>query len=106
MPATGLVTGTGSASSDMVGSTAELLARHDRPGPRYTSYPTAVDFHEGFGPEEHAASLTDAAARPHDPLSLYVHLPFCENRCSFCACHVVVTRNRGLADAYLDCLVA
>ena len=106
MPATGLVTGTGSASSDMVGSTAELLARYDRPGPRYTSYPTAVDFHEGFGPEEHAASLTDAAARPHDPLSLYVHLPFCENRCSFCACHVVVTRNRGLADAYLDCLVA
>lgn len=90
----------------MVKSTAELLARYDRPGPRYTSYPTAVDFHEGFGPEEHAACLADAATRPHDPLSLYVHLPFCENRCSFCACHVVVTRNRGLADTYLDRLVA
>ena len=106
MPAAGLVTELRPAPCDVVGSTAELLARYDRPGPRYTSYPTAVDFHYGFGPEEHAACLADAATRPHDPLSLYVHLPFCENRCSFCACHVVVTRNEGLTDTYLNRLVA
>ncbi len=86
--------------------TAELLARHDRPGPRYTSYPTAVEFHEGFGPEDHANRLLQAAGRPDDPLSLYVHLPFCEHRCSFCACHVVITRNESVADAYLGRLVA
>ncbi len=100
------MTGRGPAPSDAIGATAELLARYDRPGPRYTSYPTAVDFHEGFGPDEYAARLADAAARPHDPFSLYVHLPFCEHRCSFCACHVVVTRNEDLADTYLDRLVA
>jgi oxygen-independent coproporphyrinogen III oxidase len=86
--------------------TAELLARHDRPGPRYTSYPTAVEFHEGFGPSEHATRLRDAAGRPDDPLSLYVHLPFCEHRCSFCACHVVVTQTESVAEAYLRRLTA
>jgi oxygen-independent coproporphyrinogen III oxidase len=86
--------------------TAELLARHDRPGPRYTSYPTAVEFHDGFGPSDHATRLHDAASRPDDPLSLYVHLPFCEHRCSFCACHVVVTQTESVADAYLRRLAA
>jgi oxygen-independent coproporphyrinogen-3 oxidase len=86
--------------------TAELLARYDRPGPRYTSYPTAVEFHDGFGPADHADRLAEAATRPDDPLSLYVHLPFCEHRCSFCACHVVVTRNKSVSDAYLTRLVA
>ncbi len=86
--------------------TAELLARHDRPGPRYTSYPTAVEFHDGFGPADHGACLDDAAGRPDDPLSLYVHLPFCEHRCSFCACHVVVTQTDSVAEAYLSRLVA
>ncbi len=92
--------------NDTGGATAELLAKYDRQGPRYTSYPTAVEFHEGFGPDDYAARLADAAGRPHDPLSLYVHLPFCEHRCSFCACHVVVTQNESLADAYLVHLVA
>lgn len=86
--------------------TPELLAAYDRPGPRYTSYPTAVDFHDGFGPDDYAERLADAAGRPDDPLSLYVHLPFCEQRCSFCACHVVVTGRASVADAYLGRVVA
>ncbi len=86
-------------------SLAELLAKYDRPGPRYTSYPTAVEFHDGFGPDKYAERLDDAAMRPGDPLSLYVHLPFCEHRCSFCACHVVVSRKQSRADAYLERLV-
>ena len=100
------MTENGSSSADAVGVSADLLARYDRPGPRYTSYPTAVDFHEGFGPDDYGACLAEAAARPHDPLSLYVHLPFCRNRCSFCACHVSVTKNDSLADTYLRRLVA
>jgi oxygen-independent coproporphyrinogen III oxidase len=86
--------------------TPELLERYDTPGPRYTSYPTAVEFSESFGPQDHAARLRDAATRPGDPLSLYVHLPFCEARCSFCGCHVVVARRRSVADGYLDRVIA
>ncbi len=81
--------------------TTELLLRHDRPGPRYTSYPTAVDFTEEFDQDRYGASLDSAAANVDGPLSLYVHLPFCEARCSFCACHVVVTKSKSVAEAYL-----
>ena len=85
--------------------TAELLAKYDRPGPRYTSYPTAVEFHEGFGAERYLAKLDEAAATPDEPLSLYVHLPFCRERCTFCGCNVIITQKPGVADAYLDDLV-
>ena len=98
--------GDGSVSAATSDITATELARHDRPGPRYTSYPTALEFHEEFGPSEHNDRLVDAARRTTDPLSLYVHLPFCEQRCSFCACHVVVTRTESIAEAYLKRLVA
>lgn len=86
--------------------TPETLARHGRPGPRYTSYPTAVEFTEEFGRSDYEERLRAAATRPEEPLSLYVHLPFCEARCSFCACHVVVTRHHDVADAYLGRVVA
>lgn len=85
----------------MIEVTPELLVRHDQPGPRYTSYPTVLEFTESFGRDGYAGALASAAARPDQPLSLYVHLPFCEARCSFCACHVVVTRRRSLSDVYL-----
>ena len=60
--------------------TADLLAKYDRPGPRYTSYPTAVEFHEGFDAKRYIAKLEEAAKKPEEPLSLYVHLPFCRER--------------------------
>lgn len=97
---------TGPIESGSGAVTAELLARYDQPGPRYTSYPTAVDFHDGFGPTEYAERLADASARMNDPLSLYVHLPFCESRCSFCACHVIIPGKQSVADVYLDRVVA
>ncbi|MFQ5523727.1 MAG: oxygen-independent coproporphyrinogen III oxidase [Acidimicrobiia bacterium] len=90
----------------MIEVSAELLARHDRPGPRYTSYPTAVEFTEEFGPDDYARRLTAASRRPGEPLSIYVHLPFCEKRCAFCACHVVVTKNPELANVYLPRVLA
>src|SRR5262245_20004451 len=82
--------------------TADLLAKYDRPGPRYTSYPTAIEFNESFTPERYLQKLDEAAHRPDEPLSVYVHLPFCRERCSFCGCNVIITQKPGVADAYLD----
>ena len=80
----------------------ELLGRYDRPGPRYTSYPTAVEFHERFDGAAYAEHLRQASSEPGAPLSLYLHLPFCEERCTFCGCMVVITRKREIAARYLD----
>jgi oxygen-independent coproporphyrinogen-3 oxidase len=82
--------------------TSELLARYDRAGPRYTSYPTAVEFHDGFGADDYLGKLACAAAVPDEPLSLYVHLPFCHERCTFCGCNVVITRREDVSQTYLD----
>jgi oxygen-independent coproporphyrinogen III oxidase len=71
--------------------TPEQVARYDRPGPRYTSYPTAVEFHAGFGAADYAARLARADARADEPLSIYTHIPFCAERCLFCACHVIAS---------------
>ncbi len=79
----------------------ELLQKYDRPGPRYTSYPTAVEFKESFGAEVYAEHLA-RADRQQAPLSIYVHLPFCREMCRFCGCNVVATHDRTRADAYLD----
>ncbi len=81
----------------------ELIKKYDRPGPRYTSYPTAPEFKETFGPGEYAAHLARADAQ-RAPLSIYVHLPFCREMCRFCGCNVVATHDRTRADAYLDLL--
>lgn len=84
--------------------TPELLIRHDKPGPRYTSYPTAPEWHDGFGEADYRRALTDASRRPDEPLSAYVHIPFCHERCIYCGCNVVVTEKAGVADVYLDYL--
>ena len=79
----------------------ELLQRYDLSGPRYTSYPTAVQFHEGFAEDEYrqAVAASNAAARP---LSLYVHLPFCGTVCYYCACNKIITANRKRSAPYLQ----
>lgn len=82
---------------------AELLRRMSKPGPRYTSYPTANVFHEGVGPADLAAAL-GRFGRSGRPLSLYVHLPFCRSLCHYCACNVIVTQKPGVAGHYLDVL--
>lgn len=88
--------------SDVAALTAEMLAKYDRPGPRYTSYPTAIEFHEEFGPKRYMEKLEEASQKPGEPLSLYVHLPFCRERCTFCGCNVIVTQKQGVASAYID----
>jgi len=81
----------------------EFLAKYNRPGPRYTSYPTAPVWQENFGPADlqEVFQSADAAARP---VSLYMHIPFCESLCLFCACNVVIQKDKKSAVPYLDVL--
>jgi len=83
----------------------DLLKKYNRPGPRYTSYPTAPHFHEGFGPEEYRQEIlaTNAGETPRD-LSLYFHFPFCKSLCYFCACNVVITKDASRVGHYLGVL--
>jgi len=82
----------------------DLLRRFDLNGPRYTSYPTADRFVEAFTAEEYIQSLEQrqtVAAAMALPLSLYVHIPFCESLCYYCACNKIVTKHHDKATAYL-----
>jgi oxygen-independent coproporphyrinogen-3 oxidase len=81
---------------------AELLARYDSVGPRYTSYPTAVDFHPAYGEAEYRRSLAAANQLGAAPLSAYTHIPFCVKRCWFCGCHTFATRRHEVVGPYLE----
>src|SRR3984957_121662 len=79
------------------------LEKYNRPGPRYTSYPTAPVWKDDFGPEDfekYCARAEEAAT----PLSLYMHIPFCENLCLFCACNVSIQKDKSVAIPYLAAL--
>jgi len=84
--------------------TRELLLKYDRPGPRYTSYPTAPEWSESFGDADYREALARAAQQTAEPLSIYVHLPFCHERCLFCGCNVVISKRQDVAENYLDYL--
>lgn len=91
-----------SAGTEIV--TDELLRRYDVSGPRYTSYPTADRFVEAFTTDDYALALTQrrsGAAALALPLSLYVHIPFCESLCYYCACNKIITKHHDKADDYL-----
>jgi oxygen-independent coproporphyrinogen-3 oxidase len=78
-----------------------LINRYDKAGPRYTSYPTALELHDGFNEldyREHIAKSNAAGG----PLSLYVHIPFCDTVCFYCACNKIVTKNRQHSQPYVD----
>src|SRR5690242_2558629 len=81
----------------------EFLARYNRPGPRYTSYPTAPVWNDSFGPAD-LEKFHQEADRTGSPVSLYMHIPFCESLCLFCACNVIIQKNHEAAPPYLDTL--
>src|SRR5215467_13737631 len=81
----------------------EFLARYNRPGPRYTSYPTAPVWNDAFGPDD-LEKVHAEAERARTPVSLYMHIPFCESLCLFCACNVIIQKNKEVAPPYLGVL--
>ncbi|MEN5394459.1 oxygen-independent coproporphyrinogen III oxidase [Stenotrophomonas sp. TWI377] len=78
----------------------ELLRRHDRPGPRYTSYPTAPHFHDGYGELALREAIVDSNRRGR-ALSLYVHVPYCSSPCFYCGCNRVITRDHSKGISYV-----
>lgn len=99
-----------SCQENMTALTPELLSRFDIPGPRYTSFPTADRFVEAFGAEDYILALQQRKAQaPFGatralPLSLYVHVPFCDSLCYYCACNKIITKHHEKAAEYLDYL--
>src|SRR5258708_517092 len=81
----------------------EFLVRYNRPGPRYTSYPTAPVWNDTFGPVDLEA-VHAAAEAAKTPVSLYMHLPFCESLCLFCACNVIIPKDKHVSIPYFDVL--
>ena len=82
-----------------------LVEKYDRPGPRYTSYPTAPQFHQAFAMDDYqsAVAASNHAVAPK-PLSLYIHIPFCKSLCYYCACNKIITQKTHRAVEYLDYL--
>ncbi len=78
----------------------DLIHRYDKAGPRYTSYPTALELHTGFGDKEYREHI-DKSNTVGGPLSLYFHIPFCDTVCFYCACNKIITNNRKHAEPYL-----
>jgi oxygen-independent coproporphyrinogen-3 oxidase len=78
-----------------------LIHRYDRAGPRYTSYPTALELHDGFNDENYRQHIIKSNTAG-GPLSLYFHIPFCDTVCFYCACNKIVTKNRKHAEPYLE----
>ena len=82
---------------------ADLIRRYDKNGPRYTSYPTVAQFHDGITEEDYRtwARRSNGDPIPH-PLSIYFHIPFCDTVCFYCACNKVVTKDHSKAEVYLQ----
>ena len=94
------------AATEPVVIDTSLVRKYDKPGPRYTSYPTADRFIEAYGMRAHQTTLqqrgvTWGPATNMQPLSLYVHLPFCNTICFYCGCNQVVTKDHGRSAKYL-----
>jgi len=83
----------------------DLIAKYDRPGPRYTSYPTAPQFHKAFAMDDYqaAAQASNVESSPK-PLSVYIHIPFCKSLCYYCACNKIITHKTERAVEYLEYL--
>ncbi len=83
----------------------QLIQKYDRPGPRYTSYPTVPVWTDSVGTDDYANALDLAAQNKNEPLSLYLHLPFCEKRCYFCGCNVFIPRRPEHITEYVAAII-
>ena len=80
-----------------------LLAKYNISGPRYTSYPTALEFSEDYQSSEYISCLSEL--KQDKSLSLYIHIPFCQNICYYCACNKIITKDKGKAEKYVEYLI-
>ncbi len=81
----------------------DLVKKYDKPGPRYTSYPTAPQFTDSFTTENYIKEINRTNKQKNPPdLSLYFHIPFCDTLCYFCGCNMVVSRNRERISSYVE----
>ena len=81
----------------------DLIKKYDKPGPRYTSYPTAPHFHDGFKHEQYLDEIIQTNQNDNTPdLSLYFHIPFCDTLCYFCGCNMIISRNRDRISDYVN----
>jgi oxygen-independent coproporphyrinogen-3 oxidase len=95
----------------MIGPTSvpispEFVEKYNKPGPRYTSYPTVPAWKQAFGEAEYREALAELKGRPDDELAVYLHVPFCAKACHYCGCNMLVTRDKDEVTAYLDRLEA
>jgi len=81
---------------------AEFVEKYNKPGPRYTSYPTVPVWNAEFGVDDYREALVELGQRPADELAIYLHLPFCAKHCHYCGCNALVTRETDAVDLYLD----
>ena len=83
----------------------QLLRKYDRPGPRYTSYPTVPVWTDQIGIEQYRSALKETSAKKDEPLAIYCHIPFCRKRCYYCGCNTTVSKQPEAVRNYLDCLL-
>lgn len=81
-----------------------LVEKYDRPGPRYTSYPTAPQFHTAFAADNYIQAAQTSNQHAAKPLSIYIHIPFCQSLCYYCACNKIITQKTSRAVEYLEYL--
>src|SRR5258707_12593049 len=81
----------------------EFVTRYNRPGPRYTSYPTAPVWSDTYGPGDFEAAM-QTAEKKRSPVSLYMHLPFSESPCLFCAGNVIIRTHKGVTPPHFSVL--
>ncbi len=84
----------------------ELFKKYDRPGPRYTSYPTVPMWSEDVGTAEYRAAIENASKNADLPLAIYCHIPFCRKRCYYCGCNTCITNNMNNVDDYMVKMIA
>ena len=81
---------------------AEFVDKYNKPGPRYTSYPTVPAWKQDFGENEYLLALQELAQKKDDELAIYLHLPFCAKHCHYCGCNAQVSREKNAVTEYLD----
>ena len=90
--------------STMTSVPIELLKKYDRPGPRYTSYPTAPIWSNDYDARDYATDIRQAAVRAEEPLSIYCHIPFCRKRCFYCGCNTCIVNQQTSVVDYLEAI--